>query len=317
MAEQGNYYVPEQSKLPLLAALGMGTMGFGAATWVIDGQSATVFVVGLAILAIVMYKWWSVVIEENMRGMVSDQLKHSYVLGMLWFIFSEVMFFAAFFGALFYVRVLVNPWIGGEAAITLFDDTPTDASVANSELLYPGYESTWPPLITPDQAANGESAKFVGPDQAMSFPGFSNWQRILAWLPLWNTIILLTSSYTVNIAHHALKEGNRKIFIRWLGITVFLGGVFLVLQAEEYIEAYQHMGLTLDSGIYGTTFFLLTGFHGAHVTLGTIMLLVSFLRGLKGHFKNDDHFGFEAAAWYWHFVDVVWVGLFLVVYVFD
>ena len=114
-----------------------------------------------------------------------------------------------------------------------------------------------------------------------------------------------------------MKEGNRKIFIRWLGITVFLGGVFLVLQAEEYIEAYQHMGLTLDSGIYGTTFFLLTGFHGAHVTLGTIMLLVSFLRGLKGHFKNDDHFGFEAAAWYWHFVDVVWVGLFLVVYVFD
>ena len=207
--------------------------------------------------------------------------------------------------------------IGGEAAITLFDDTPTDASVANSELLYPGYESTWPPLVTPDQAANGESAKFVGPDQAMSFPGFSNWQRILAWLPLWNTIILLTSSYTVNIAHHALKEGNRKIFIRWLGITVFLGGVFLILQAEEYIEAYQHMGLTLDSGIYGTTFFLLTGFHGAHVTLGTIMLLVSFLRGLKGHFKNDDHFGFEAAAWYWHFVDVVWVGLFLVVYVFD
>ena len=151
----------------------------------------------------------------------------------------------------------------------------------------------------------------------MSFPGFSNWQRILAWLPLWNTIILLTSSYTVNIAHHALKEGNRKIFIRWLGITVFLGGVFLILQAEEYIEAYQHMGLTLDSGIYGTTFFLLTGFHGAHVTLGTIMLLGSFLRGLKGHFKNDDHFGFEAAAWYWHFVDVVWVGLFLVVYVFD
>ena len=172
-----------------------------------------------------------------MRGMVSDQLKHSYVLGMLWFIFSEVMFFAAFFGALFYVRVLVNPWIGGEAAITLFDDTPTDASVANAELLYPGYESTWPPLVTPDQAANGESAKFVGPDQAMSFPGFSNWQRILAWLPLWNTIILLTSSYTVNIVHHALKEGNRKIFIRWLGITVFLGGVFLILQAEEYIEA--------------------------------------------------------------------------------
>ena len=157
----------------------------------------------------------------------------------------------------------------------------------------------------------------MGPDQAMSFPGFSSWQRILAWLPLWNTIILLTSSYTVNIAHHAIKEGDRKTFTRWLGITVLLGIVFLFLQAEEYIEAYQHMGLTLDSGIYGTTFFLLTGFHGAHVTLGTIMLLVSFLRGLRGHFKDNDHFGFEAAAWYWHFVDVVWVGLFLIVYVFD
>ena len=147
MADQGSYYVPEQSKLPLGAALGMGTMGFGAAMWVIDGQSATVFFVGLAILAIVMYKWWGIVIEENMNGMVSNQLKHSYVLGMLWFIFSEVMFFAAFFGALFYVRVLVNPWLGGEAAITLFDDTPTDASTANAELLYPGYEATWPPLV--------------------------------------------------------------------------------------------------------------------------------------------------------------------------
>ena len=134
MADQGNYYVPEQSKLPLGAALGMGLMGYGAATWVIDGQSATMFFLGLGVLAIVMYKWWSIVIEENMKGMVSNQLKYSYVLGMLWFIFSEVMFFAAFFGALFYVRVLVNPWLGGEAAITLFDDTPTDGSVANSEL---------------------------------------------------------------------------------------------------------------------------------------------------------------------------------------
>jgi cytochrome c oxidase subunit 3 len=94
-----------------------------------------------------------------------------------------------------------------------------------------------------------------------------------------------------------------------------MGAIFLMLQAEEYIEAYQHMGLTLESGIYGTTFFMLTGFHGAHVTMGTIMLLVQFLRGLKGHFNSEDQFGFEAASWYWHFVDVVWVGLFIFVYI--
>jgi cytochrome c oxidase subunit 3 len=112
-----------------------------------------------------------------------------------------------------------------------------------------------------------------------------------------------------------LKDDNRKKFNRWLGITVALGIFFLFLQAEEYIHAYQELGLTLESGIYGTTFFMLTGFHGMHVTLGTVMLLIQWLRGLKGHFTQDDQFGFEAASWYWHFVDVVWVGLFIFVYI--
>jgi cytochrome c oxidase subunit 3 len=263
-------------------------------------------------MAGVMYKWWATVIDENMRGMANAQLKHSYVLGMLWFIFSELMFFACFFGALFYVRVLANAWIGGEAAIGIFDDTPTTAAAANAVHLWPGYVTAWPPMITPDEAVNGDSARFIGPDQNMSFPG---WGRVLHWLPLWNTIILLTSSVTVHIAHVALKDENRKKFVTWLGITVALGFIFLVLQAEEYIEAYQHMGLTLESGIYGTTFFMLTGFHGMHVTLGTVMLLIQWLRSLKGHFTHDDQFGFEAASWYWHFVDVVWVGLFLFVYI--
>ena len=270
------------------------------------------FLIGTAIMAVVMYKWWSVVIEENTQGIVSDQLKYSYVLGMYWFIFSELMFFVCFFGSLFYVRVLVGPWIGGEAAIGLFDDTPTDAAIANATHLWSGYDATWPPLVTPDQAVNADAAKFIGAQEAMSFPG---WAKILGWLPLWNTIVLITSSGTVHVAHHALKEGNRKKFVRWLGLTVALGVFFLFLQAEEYIHAYQELGLTLESGIYGTTFFLLTGFHGAHVTLGTIMLLIAFLRGLKGHFSESDHFGFEAAAWYWHFVDVIWIGLFIIVYV--
>ena len=314
MSTEGSYYVPEQSKLPLAAALGMGTMAFGAASWVIEGGTSTIFLIGTAIMAAVMYKWWSIVIEENTQGIVSDQLKYSYVLGMYWFIFSELMFFVCFFGSLFYVRVLVGPWLGGEAAIGVFDDTATDAAIANATHLWNEYDPTWPPLITPDQTVNAEGAKFVGPQEAMSFPG---WERLGSWLPLYNTIVLISSSLTVDKAHHALKDGNRQAFIRWLGLTVFLGGVFLVLQAEEYVHAYKELGLTLDSGIYGTTFFLLTGFHGAHVTLGTIMLLISFLRGLKGHFNETDHFGFEAAAWYWHFVDVIWIGLFFIVYVFD
>jgi len=312
MSTEGSYYVPEQSKLPLAAALGMGVMAFGAGSWVIEGGTSSVFLIGTLIMAIVMYKWWSIVIQENTQGIVSDQLKHSYVLGMYWFIFSELMFFVCFFGSLFYVRVLVGPWIGGEAAVGLFDDTATDAAIANATHLWNGYDATWPPLVTPDQTVNGDVAKFIGPQEAMSFPG---WSQIFGWLPLWNTIVLISSSGTVHVAHHALKEGNRKKFVQWLGLTVMLGVIFLFLQAEEYIHAYQELGLTLESGIYGTTFFLLTGFHGAHVTLGTIMLLIAFLRGLKGHFNEADHFGFEAAAWYWHFVDVIWIGLFIIVYV--
>lgn len=312
MSTESSYYVPEQSKLPIITAIGLGALAFGAASWVIEGGSPYIFLAGLTIMVLVMYRWWSVVIDENMRGLASNQLKHSYVLGMLWFIFSEVMFFAAFFGALFYVRVFVNSWIGGEAAVGWFDDSPTDASVANNEILWPGYESQWPVMVTPDQAANGDAAQFQGPEQNMSFPGLSN---LATWLPLWNTVILLSSSVTVHIAHMALKDDNRKRFNIWLGITVALGIIFLGLQAEEYIVAYRDMGLTLETGIYGTTFFMLTGFHGFHVTMGTIMLLVQWVRGLKGHFSHADQFGFEASSWYWHFVDVVWVGLFIFVYV--
>lgn len=312
MSTESTYYVPEQSKYPIVAATGFGIMAYGAAAWVLDGSNPYILILGTLVMAVVMIMWWNTVITENMQGLANDQLKHSYVLGMLWFIFSEVMFFAAFFGALFYLRVIVNSWLGGDAAIGIFDDTPTDAAVANNLHLWPGYEAQWPVMETPDQAANGESAIFKGPEQSMSFPG---WANLLSWLPLWNTVILLTSSFTVHIAHLGLKNHNRKQFVTWLGITVFLGIIFLILQAEEYIVAYQDMGLTLNSGIYGTTFFMLTGFHGAHVTLGTIMLLIAFVRSLKGHFSHDDQFGFESATWYWHFVDVVWVGLFLFVYV--
>jgi cytochrome c oxidase subunit 3 len=289
MATESNYYVPEQSKLPILMALGLGLAAWGAGTWV-QGGSAMVFLAGALVLAFVFYTWFSTVVRENMAGLNSEQLKRSYVWGMSWFIFSEVMFFAVFFGALLYVRMLVLPWLSeGETG----------------KLLWDGFEASWPLYDTPAEAVGGAGATVRGPEETIS-----PWH-----LPLINTIILLTSSVTVHFAHTALKKENRKNFNLWLAITVILGCVFLFFQVEEYYEAYTELGLTLNSGIYGTTFFMLTGFHGAHVTLGTFMLFVQLVRGLKGHFSHDDCFGFEASSWYWHFVDVVWVGLFIFVYV--
>jgi cytochrome c oxidase subunit 3 len=227
--------------------------------------------------------------------MNNAQLKKSYVWGMGWFIFSEVMFFAAFFGALFYVRALVVPWMGGEGDKGVIGD-----------YLYPAFEATWPVVVNPN------AELFVNPGESMASPGVMNWG---AYLPFYNTVILLTSSVTVHFAHDAIIAQDRKKIVRWLALTVFLGVVFLILQVEEYIHAYNELGLTLDSGIYGSTFFLLTGFHGFHVTMGTFILFVQLVRAIKGHFAANDCFGFESASWYWHFVDVVWVGLFLFVYV--
>lgn len=289
MATDSTYYVPESSKQPFITAVGLGLIALGAGTWV-QGGTPVVFLLGATVLALVLITWFSTVIAENTAGMANAQLKRSYVWGMSWFIFSEVMFFAVFFGALFYVRMLAVPWLGeGETG----------------KLLWPGFDAHWPLFTTPDMAVSGEAAQFKGPGEIID-----PWH-----LPLINTIILLSSSVTVHFAHTALKNSNRTGFNLWLGLTVILGASFVTLQAIEYYEAYVDMGLTLASGIYGTTFFLLTGFHGAHVTLGTIMLLIQLIRGLRGHFHHDDAFGFEASSWYWHFVDVVWVGLFIFVYV--
>lgn len=296
--DASTYYVPEQSKLPLFTALAMFLTVFGLGSWFNNVDSGPlIFAAGFLLMAGVMYAWFSTVIRENMAGLNNAQLKRSYVWGMGWFIFSEVMFFSAFFGALFYVRTLALPHLG---------EGPT------SELLWNGFKADWPLMTTPDMMIKGDDAKHLGPDQNMSYPGFAG---LFSWLPFWNTVILLTSSFTVHFAHTALKKDNKKQFNIWLGVTVFLGVCFLILQVEEYIHAYQELGLTLSSGIYGATFFMLTGFHGAHVTMGTFILLVMLLRSvLKGHFNHHDCFGFEAASWYWHFVDVVWLGLFIFVY---
>jgi cytochrome c oxidase subunit 3 len=209
-------------------------------------------------------------------------------MGMMWFIFSEVMFFAAFFGALFYARQFSVPWIGGEGVKDF-----------NKVILWPDFLSGWP--------TNGPSR--LGPREDGSF------QTIPAFgIPALNTAILLTSGVTVTIAHHALKSGNRAVLKLFLALTFLLGFLFVFLQANEYHEAYTELGLTLGTGIYGSTFFMLTGFHGFHVTIGAIMLTVIWLRTLRGHFTPQRHFAFEAVAWYWHFVDVVWLGLFVFVY---
>jgi len=246
--------------------------------------SPVVMTAGAAILLVMIFGWFGTVISESQSGKYNDQVDMSFRLGMGWFIFSEVMFFAAFFGALFYARMYALPWLGGGANKGMTE-----------VLLWPGFSAMWP--------TNGPG-NVGGPFQAME-----------AWgIPAINTLILLSSGVTVTMAHWALKKSQRQALILWLAATVALGVLFLFLQIHEYSHAYSEMNLTLHSGIYGTTFFMLTGFHGAHVTLGATMLLVILLRSIKGHFTPEHHFAFEAVAWYWHFVDVVWLGLFVCVY---
>ena len=283
---EGTYYVPHGTKWPIVGSLGMITMLASAAAWM-NGSAAAqwTFWLGLAIILFMMFGWFGAVIRESQAGLYNSQVDGSFRLGMSWFIFSEVMFFAVFFGALFYTRALVIPWLGGEGS-----------GVLTNELLWQGYTPAWPTA----GPAN------VGGDFG-TIPAFG--------VPFLNTLILLSSGLTITLAHHALKKENRTGLILWLAATVALGFTFVYFQVEEYIEAYTELGLTLGSGIYGATFFMLTGFHGMHVTLGAIMLTVIMLRAIAGHFKPRSHFGFEAVAWYWHFVDVVWLGLFVFVYV--
>ncbi|MFI8482139.1 cytochrome c oxidase subunit 3 [Pseudomonas sp. NPDC078700] len=294
MASHETYYVPPQSKWPIIATLGMLISVFGVGTWFndmsanrTDSHGPLIFFIGGLFMAYMLFGWFSNVIKESHGGLYSPQMDRSFRWGMSWFIFSEVMFFAAFFGALFYVRHLAGPWLGGEGA----------KGVAN--MLWPNFEFSWPLLHTPDP-------KLFPPPSGVIDP----WH-----LPLINTILLVSSSFTVTFAHHALKKDHRGALKAWLALTVLLGVAFLFLQAYEYHEAYNDLGLTLGSGIYGATFFMLTGFHGAHVTMGALILFVMLMRIMKGHFNPDKHFGFEAASWYWHFVDVVWLGLFIFVYV--
>jgi cytochrome c oxidase subunit III len=284
-APSDKYYVPHGSPWPIVGSVSLFTTVSGVALWLNHVSAGPVIMtIGLLLLIIMFAGWFGAVINESEGRFYNAAVDRSFRMGMMWFIFSEVMFFAAFFGALFYARQFSVPWLGGEGV-----------KVFTNFLLWSGYETAWP--------TNGPAA--VG----------GNFEVIPAFgLPAINTAILLTSGVTVTIAHHALKVNNRTILNIFLAATFLLGFLFVFLQAEEYIEAYQHLNLTLGSGVYGSTFFMLTGFHGFHVTMGAIMLAVIWFRCLKGHFTPTNHFAFEGVAWYWHFVDVVWLGLFVFVY---
>ena len=282
-----NYYVPHSTNWwPLIGSVGLTALlvGFSIVLNEGGGIGSMLMVVGAVITVIMMGGWFGLVIKESVGGLYNEQVDSSFRWSMSWFIFSEVMFFAAFFGALFYARIYALPWLGGEGV-----------GAMTNEMLWPTFEFAWPS---------------AGPDKlGGEFSAMPPWG-----IPAINTAILLTSGVTVTWAHHALRANHRGQLIAGLALTVLLGLVFIVLQADEYIHAYQELNLKMTTGIYGSTFYMLTGFHGFHVTMGAIMLAVILLRCIKGHFSPDQHFAFEAVAWYWHFVDVVWLGLFIFVY---
>ena len=291
MALHGSYYLPHKATQPILGSIGLFILLAGFSNY-LNGSDIgpTMMWLGGGIVAYMMFVWFGSVIRESVAGLYNHQVDVSFRMGMIWFITSEVFFFAAFFGALFYSRVLALPWMGGEGSAL---------GVETHQYLWDSFKNVWP--------SNGPA--HIGGKEGGEFEPMAAWG-----IPAINTLILLTSGATVTWAHWGLLKDNRTQLIIGLAATVALGFLFVVLQGVEYHEAYSEMGLTLGTGIYGSTFFMLTGFHGLHVTIGAIILTVVLLRSIRGHFSSENHFAFEAAAWYWHFVDVVWLGLFVFVY---
>lgn len=283
------YYVPHgTSWWPIVGSVGLTSLvvGFSIVLNSGAGFGKILMMLGVLVTLVMLIGWFGMVVRESESSLYNNQVDASFRWSMSWFIFSEVMFFAAFFGALFYARVYSLPWLGGEGD-----------GVMTNQLLWPEFEALWPTSGTGPEKVGGE------------------FKMMEAWgIPAINTAILLSSGVTVTWAHHGLRMGHRNQLIIGLLATVLLGFLFVGLQAYEYIHAYRDLNLKLTSGIYGSTFFMLTGFHGFHVTMGAIMLTVILLRSIKGHFTPARHFAFEAVAWYWHFVDVVWLGLFIFVY---
>ena len=279
MSQAARYFVPDPSRWPIFGSAALLCMASGTALWINDAPwGKFVLIAGLCILVYMLFGWFGTVARESEGGKYNQQVDLSFRWGMSWFIFSEVMFFAAFFGALFYMRVLAVPWLGD----------------LEHKLIWPDFIAQWPT---------------AGPGLAEKFTPMAAWG-----IPALNTLILLSSGATVTWAHWGLLKNNRPQLIIGLIMTIALGMTFLGFQAYEYSHAYSEFNLKLTTGAYGTTFFMLTGFHGFHVTIGTLMLIVILGRSIAGHFTPEHHFGFEGVAWYWHFVDVVWLMLFIMVY---
>jgi cytochrome c oxidase subunit 3 len=274
------YFVPGPSRWPMMGGIALLITMLGASAWVNDlAWGPYVNMLGLAGFFAVMYYWFGDSIAESEKGLYNKRIDLSYRWSMSWFIFSEVMFFGAFFGALFYARSISMPWLGD----------------LDHKVIWPDFAAHWG---NAGPAGTVEEFKTMGP-----FP-----------IPTINTALLLLSGVTLTISHHALRAGHRARTALFLFATILLGAIFMGFQVYEYMHAYSELNLKMTSGIYGSTFFMLTGFHGFHVTMGAVILSVILYRVLKGHFTADNHFGFEGAAWYWHFVDVVWLGLYVVVY---
>ena len=281
------YFIPEPSPWPIVGMVSLLTTLIGAVL-AMNGVVVGKFIVmgGLLLFAYLLFGWFRDVISENLADRYNQQVDRSFRMGMFWFIASEVFFFLAFFGALFYIRNIALPWLGGDGYLG-----------ATREILYSQFDPAWP---SHGPGALGGDFKAMG-----------------AWgIPAINTLLLLSSGATITWAHWGLKQDNQKTLARGLMATIGLGLLFVGFQAYEYIHAYGELNLTLQSGVYGSTFYMLTGFHGFHVTMGAIMLMAILGRSMKGHFSTHNHFAFEAVAWYWHFVDVVWLGLFIFVYWF-
>jgi cytochrome c oxidase subunit III len=280
------YYVPEPSPFPALASLGLFFVILGATFWVNDitwGKYS--LILGMVIWLVILFKWFSAAVSESESGLYGRKIELSFRWSMSWFIFSEVMFFGAFFSALWWARAHSVPMLGS----------------LDNALLWPDFKAVWPTVAA---GVTASPAGIIEPFQTMT----------PFWLPTINTALLLSSGVTLTIAHHALIANQRAKTITFMWLTVALGLVFLFVQGYEYFHAYNDLNLKLTSGMYGSTFYMLTGFHGFHVFLGMLMLLFITLRLQKGHFTPEKHFGFEGAAWYWHFVDVVWLGLYILVY---
>jgi cytochrome c oxidase subunit 3 len=273
------YYLPQPSRWPIIGACALLLTTSGAATWVNRGSAGPyILAAGAALLIYMLFGWFGTVIRESEAGLYNKQVDVSYRWAMAWFIFSETMFFAAFFGALFYLRWHAIP----------------DLASGDTSQLWPGFKGGWP--------ATGPGIE--GTLKPMHPTG----------IPLVNTVLLLTSAATLLWAHRGLQKGARGQLKLGLFLTVALGLVFLVLQFSEHYRAYTELGLTLGSGAYGATFFMLTGFHGLHVAIGATVLSVILARSIRGDFTPDDQFAYQAASWYWQFVDVIWLLMYVLVY---